>query len=331
MTTTPHADKQSESVEIRPRGKGIVVPAVKVDNATVIVVGKVLRIASVLDEFFLGSHPVHDPEAFVRKLRQQRLRANVFTFSQRLPDVEPKYRYPIDWDNVAAIRTHDFDAWWQSLPQETRKNVRRAQKRGIVVRSVEPDDDFVRGVTEIYNESPLRQGKPFYHYGKDFATIKRELSTFADTSEFIGAYRGEELIGFIKLIHMGSIANMMHIIAKHSHFDARPTNALLAEAAAICARKGISYLVYGNYTYGRKTDSSLAEFKRRHGFEKIMIPKYYIPLTLTGRIILALKLHRGVIGILPPRLTSVLLGVRAKVLQTVWAARRSDSLLSSDS
>jgi hypothetical protein len=332
MTTTMRDHKRNGTSEIRIRGKNVLVPAAQIDDATVIVVGKVLKIASVKDEYFVGSQPVQaDPEGFVRKLRQQRLKAHVFTFSQWLPDVQPKFDYPIDWDNVAAIRTHDFDAWWNSLPQETRKNVRRAQKRGVVVKSVELDDAFVRGVTEIYNESPLRQGKPFHHYGKDFATIKREISTFAETSKFIGAYKGEELVGFIKLIHTGPIANIMHIVAKQAHSDARPTNALLAEAVSLCAKKGLSYLIYGYYTYGRKTDSSLAEFKRRHGFEKVLIPTYCIPLTIAGRLIVGLKLHRGVVGILPPRLTSLLLSIRARVLQAVWGARSSDSLLSSDS
>src|SRR5262245_18069968 len=162
MTTTTYDERRDGTVEIRVRGKNVLVPAAQVGDATVIVTGKVMRIASVKDEYFLGSRLVQDdPEGFVRKLRG-RLKAHVFTFSQSLPDVEPRFPYAIDWDNVAAIRTHDFEAWWKSLPQETRKNVRRAEKRGIVIRSVEPDDDFVRGVTEIYNERPIRQGKPFY-------------------------------------------------------------------------------------------------------------------------------------------------------------------------
>ena len=316
------------SVEIRIRGKGVIVPATNVDNTTVIVVGKLLKMASVQDEIFLEPHPVTDPEYFIQKLRAQRLPAHVFTFAQRLPEIRAKYQYPIDCDNVAAIDTRDYENWWRGLPQETRKNVRRAAKRGVVVKTVVVDDDFVRGVVDIYNESPLRQGKPFYHFGKDFETIKRELSTFPDTSQFIGAYRGKELIGFVKMIQMGPIANIMHIVSKQAHSDARPTTALIAETVAFCFKNGISYLIYGNYTYGRKTDSSLALFKRRHGFEQIEFPRYYIPLTMTGRLIVALKLHRGVIGILPRRLTAALLSVRAAVLQAIWTVRRSDARLS---
>jgi hypothetical protein len=152
----------------------------------------------------------------------------------------------------------------------------------------------------------------------------QELSTFGRTSEFIGAYIGKELVGFIKLIHRGPIASMMHIIAKKSQADARPMNALVAEAVASCCRQGVHYLVYGNYTYGRKVNSSLAEFKRRNGFEKVLVPRYYIPLNWQGTLIVRLKLYRGLIGLLPEFVTSSLLFVRRKWLELRW--RRSTQL-----
>ena len=317
-------DLRGSVAEVRLRGKDLLVPAATVDGTTVVVLDKWLKIATVKDEMFLDRDVVGDPERFVRRLKAQGLKAHVFAFSQQLPDITPRYGYCLDWDNLAVVATDKGDAVWEAgLPQVTRKNIRRAHRRGVVVKAVELDDAFVRGVTEIYNESPLRQGKPFYHYGKDFETIKREVSTFPDSSEFIGAYHGDELIGFIKLVHLGPVASIMHIVSKNAHFDKRPTNALLAEAVRHCSRKGSSYLVYGNYTYGRKTDSSLATFKRHNGFEKVMIPRYYIPLTFMGRMIVTCKLHRGVIGILPQSLTSALLAVRARMLGTMVALRGS--------
>ena len=315
-------DARDGSAVIRIRGKNITVPATKVGDITVVVLGKLLKIASVKDDLFLPTDPVHDPEQLVAHLRERGPQAHVFTFEQRLPDVTPKYGYRLEWENVAAVRTTDFNAWWDALPQETRKNARRAQKRGVIVKPAVLNDELVTGIVAIYNESALRQGKPFYHYGKPFETVKKELSTFSGTSEFIGAYLGDELIGFIKLVYMGPVASIMHIVSQQAHVDKRPTNALLAAAIAHCHKKGMTHLIYGSYTYGRKTNSSLAEFKRRNGFEQILIPRYYIPLTLTGRVILALNLHRGIIGILPPLLISALLRLRAKALEAMWATRR---------
>jgi len=43
--------------------------------------------------------------------------------------------------------------------------------------------------------------------------------------------------------------------------------------------------MYCNYIYN-DPKSSLTEFKRRNGFEQVLLPRYYIPLTLKGKIAL---------------------------------------------
>jgi len=58
--------------------------------------------------------------------------------------------------------------WWDKLPQETRKNVRRSQKRGVLVTVKEFGDDLIRGLMELNNDSPERQGRPNTHHGKTF-------------------------------------------------------------------------------------------------------------------------------------------------------------------
>src|SRR5262249_41938214 len=148
---------------VRIRGKDHRFPAAEVADSTVVVFGKAIRVASVKDELF-KRNPVGNPELFVAKLKESGLRADVFTFSQKPPDVGPRYNYLRESDNFAAIHRADFNSWWDRLPQETRKNVRRASNRGVVVKVVELTDDFVLGVMEIYDESPIRQGKPFHHY-----------------------------------------------------------------------------------------------------------------------------------------------------------------------
>jgi len=47
--------------------------------------------------------------------------------------------------------------------------------------------------------APSARGKPNVHYGKDIHTVRKEEATFLDRSIFIGAFLGEELIGFVKL------------------------------------------------------------------------------------------------------------------------------------
>jgi hypothetical protein len=75
----------------------------------------------------------------------------------------------------------------------------------------------------------------------------------------------------------------------------------------------LSYLVYLFWS-----DDSLAEFKRRCGFEKTRVPRYFVPLTLKGRLALKLGLHRGWKAVLPGRIKTPL-----KNLRRSWYASKS--------
>ena len=107
---------------------------------------------------------------------------------------------------MRSCRSQPIEAWWEKLPQEARKNTRRAAKRGVEVKVVPFDDELARGIHKICNETPVRQGRPFWHYGKDFETVKREHATYLERSEFIGAYFENELIGFIKMVYVDRLA-----------------------------------------------------------------------------------------------------------------------------
>jgi len=84
----------------------------------------------------------------------------------------------------------------------------------------------------------------------------------------------------------------MQIVSMIQHRDKAPTNALIAQAVRSCADRSIPYLWYANFSYGKKQSDTLADFKRHNGFQKVELPRYYIPLTVTGRIALRLGLHR---------------------------------------
>jgi hypothetical protein len=109
---------------------------------------------------------------------------------------------------------------------------------------------------------------------------------------------------------MGKVAGILELLSKISNYDQRPANALIAKAVEHCAKKGISYLTYGKYCYGNKRENPLTAFKRRNGFEEILVPRFYVPLTALGRICIAFKLHRGLLGILPERVIYPLLSLR---------------------
>lgn len=310
-------------MEIKVKGKAIRVPSARIQGRTVVVIGTFFRKAQLLEEEW-QEEGIADPASFLAELRQA-VKADLFTFAQKLPDTDPKYGYHFEWDNLAAIRTASYREWWErQLPQVTRKSVRRSMKRGVVAGAAEFNDELVNGIIGIHNDTVTRQGVPFSHYGKGFSVVKRDYGTYSDRSTFIGAYFEEELIGIIKMVHMGQSANIMQICTKTRHYDKRPTNILIAKAVEICEQKKIPFLVFGKYYYGNKTNSSLTEFKRRNGFEKIDLPRYYVPLTPTGAIAIRMNIHLGLVGMLPGGVINALRAARSKYYAVKFRLLKAD-------
>jgi len=246
-------------------------------------------------------------------LRSSGDRVDIFTFLQGLPGTEPKFHYPMEWDNLAVVRVSTFDNWWtRQIGGKTRNMVKQAGKKGVEIREIGFDEKLARGIWEIYNECPMRQGRRFPHFGKDFETVYRDEATYLQSSTFIGAFLGEELIGFIKLVadEAGQQAGLMNILSKIGHRDKAPTNALIAQAVKSCAGRGIGHLVYANFSYGNKQHDSLREFKERNGFERVDVPRYFVPLTPVGWIALRLGLHHRFVDRIPAPLAQRLREIR---------------------
>ena len=283
--------------------------------------GRLIRIARLeadTYEFF------EDPELALDTLRNCGIRIDLFTFTQRLPETSPRYPYHMEWDNLAVIVVSTFHHWWtKQISNKTRNAARQAEKKSVILQEVPFDDALVRGIWEVYNECPVRQGKPFVHYGKDIETVRKEAGTFLDRSFFIGAFSESKLIGFAKLIcdESRTQAGLVHIVSMVRHRDKAPTNALIAEAVRSCAARGIPYLVYSRCSDGKKQRDALIDFKVRNGFQKIDLPRYYVPLTRIGWLALRLALHRDFTSHIPEPVMAKL-----RELRNAWHNRKLDSV-----
>jgi hypothetical protein len=283
--------------------------------------GKLCRIARLDADWYKF---VDDPASMLDGLKKSGKRIDLFTFLQKPNETQPKYDYPMELDNLAILSISTFDEWWnKQIGFKARNKAKQAQKKGVTIREVPFDDDLVRGIWEIYNETPIRQGRRFPHYGKSFEAVRRMSATYLDSSVFIGAFFEEKLIGFIKLTmdDDGIQAGMMHIVSMIKHRDKAPTNALVAQAVRSCADRGIPNLVYSHFSYGKKERSSLSDFKERNAFKKVELPRYYIPLTSVGRVAYRLGLHRKFIDRLPEPLVA-----KARDLRYSWYKRRFPTL-----
>jgi hypothetical protein len=301
-------------IETSVKGKCIRVPALCLDGRTLVLLGRWMKVASIHDEEWL-ERELDDPKEFIEQLKHKRSRcfsADIFTFTQKMPGTSPKYDLPMEFDSIAVARFGSFKEWWEKLPQETRKNVRRSRKRGVIVKVKEFDANLIRDIVKVNNDSQIRQNKPNYQYGKNVDQVRKDYSSFIDRSEFICACVEDELIGFLKLVYRGDVASILNLTTMLSQTDKRPANALLAKAVELCEARGISHITYGSLNYGNKRHCTLREFKIRNGFEEVLVPRYYVPLTFRGVLWMKLKLHRGLLGILPESIITMGINVRSK-------------------
>jgi hypothetical protein len=283
--------------------------------------GRILRIAHPHGDRYRF---LDDPEPIVKGLQLCSARVDLFTFAQRLPETEPKFAYPVEWDNFAVLPVSTFENWWtKQLDNKTRNMVRRAERKGVVVREVPFDDVLVKGIWEVYNECILRQKRRFRHYGKDVEAVRREEATFLDSSTFIGAFFEDTLIGFVKLVpdETCTQAGLMNIISMVRHRDKAPQNALMAYAVRACASRGIQYLVYSKFDYGTRRNDGLRDFKEHNGFKRVDTPRYFIPLTPMGWAAFRLGFHHSVGEIIPEPVAS-----RLRDLRGAWNKRRYHSV-----
>jgi hypothetical protein len=261
-----------------------------------------------------------DPEEVLEELRKCGTRVDIFTFLQKLPETTPKYSYWMEMDNLAVLPVSTFENWWDNqIRSYPRNRARQAGKRGVVLREVEYGEELIAGICGIYNETPVRQGKRFPLYGMTPERAREYAGTFLDRSIYIGAFVDETMIGFIKLVMDKSRtqACLVHILSMAQHKEKAPTNALIAEAVRSCAEHNISYLVYEHFTYGKKAGDSLSHFKEVNGFERVDVPRYYVPLTSIGKMALRLGLHHHFADRIPESVAG-----RFRDLRRAWYSRK---------
>jgi hypothetical protein len=293
------------------RGRSAEISCVDVLGLTFEITAGPVRTLRLQDEWF---EDVPDPDSVLRAVRGRRdIGADVFTFWQRVPELNPRFSYHVEWEDIAVLPVSTYEEWLTTrLNAKNRNRVRKAERSGVEVREVPFDDDFLRGMFAIFNESPIRQGRAFWHYGKSLETLKSQFSRYLYRESMIGAYYAGEMIGFIMLADAGAYAMPGQIISSLRHRDKSTNNALIAKAVQVCETRGFGHLVY--YHWG---EGSLAEFKRHCGFERTRVPRYFVPLTATGRLAMRCGAHRGPAAMLPDGLRKSL-----KDLRTRWLHAR---------
>ena len=310
---TPSASTRVFAKETLVKGQPAQLECIEIGGQTFTISRGLVTVVTLEDEWF---NEVRDPEAVLEVLRADTaVGADVFSFCQRLPNTEPSFPYQHDPESIAALQIQSYEEWWASLEGTTRTQIRKTGKLGVDVRQCTYDDDFVRGMTSIFNETPIRQGRRFWHYGKDFDTVKRQFSRNLFREDLIGAYYQGELIGFVMLGRSAHYADLGQIISKVAHRDKQVQSALIAKAVELCCARQIPYLVYAFWS-----EDSLGHFKRKIGFREAKLPRYFVPLSVKGKLAIRIQAHRGLKALMPSKVIASL-----KRARNYWNTRQESS------
>ena len=79
---------------------------------------------------------LRDPVEAVRLLSASNAPpADLFTFWQRVPDVEPRFPFRTEWEELAVLRIQSYEHWWtKQLKPQARNKARKAEKAGVIVK-----------------------------------------------------------------------------------------------------------------------------------------------------------------------------------------------------
>lgn len=282
----------------------------RVEGKDIVVAGIWPRTARLRDEWYAF---LDTPGDSIRQLGTSGIRADLFTFLQPVSDRIPRHPFHLEWCSAAVLPLRTYEDWWNhQINAKTRNMVRKAERSQVRVLCVEFDDDLVHGIRDICNETPLRQGRRFPHFGQSYEAIKDTHITYLERSQFLGAFFGAELIGFAKLVHGKNVSGLMHLLCKQRHRHRAPANALIAGAVAACTLRKVPYLYFGEWSR-----RGLGEFKKHHAFERFSVPRYFVPLNATGRFLLGLNLHRDLKDRIPDRWQDTFVAWRSR-----WYAAR---------
>jgi hypothetical protein len=144
----------------------------------------------------------------------------------------------------------------ESYTHACRKNVRRAEREGVVVREAADDAD-VEAFHRIYTATMERnRAAPAYFFGLDyFLAIRRELG---ERARFALAERRGEVLAATLYLHDDEDVYSYLGGADHAHQRLRPTNAVVHESIAWARERGKRRLVLGG---GYRPGDGIFRFK----------------------------------------------------------------------
>ena len=219
------------------------------------------------------------------------VKADLFSFWNR-DWIQPRtYDYPSVEDNVCLLSISAHREWFRQIKRKTRNMIRKSQKSDCTVASLAFNRDSYERILQIFQETPTRQGRPFpNYYMTSWRHVAEKLMPWQATSQLIGLFLKDTLIGFTALVFVDGYILISHFLSYQQHYDKAPNNRLMSAIVQTAEAKGIHTIVYGKMASG---NTGLNRFRRHHGFRRFRVPRYYVAMSGKGRVIMKIGINRS--------------------------------------
>ena len=127
--------------------------------------GRLFRVGAIRDEFWHDPKNIPEPANVVARLAGVAGRVDVFSFGRGLYPTTRSYGYRHSLVNLAVASFDSYNSWRKQINKGAKSALKSALKSGVRTQLVPYDDDLVKQIHAIYNETPCRHGKMFLHYG----------------------------------------------------------------------------------------------------------------------------------------------------------------------
>src|SRR5689334_15759195 len=92
------------------KGRPAKIKCVEISGQTYSINKGLVRVLGLEDEWY---EDIRDPNSVIQALVETpRIKPDLFTFWQRLPEVEPKYPYYREWQDIAVLSVKSYEHWW---------------------------------------------------------------------------------------------------------------------------------------------------------------------------------------------------------------------------
>ena len=186
------------------------------------------------------------------------------------------------------------EIWMKDYSKDARNIVRRAERRGVHVETVEDVGKHIRELVLCNISALKRHGRPFVYPHCDVKAFLEYLldhkKLLGEYFQIYGAFYDNRLIAYITTMEYNKLAMVTSAMSRSKYLRKYPNDALVAHITKRASERGLEWFCYSFDRVSVKSSQrsllpSLRKFKFEHGFREVPVPIYRLGLNRRGKVI----------------------------------------------